>query len=343
LTQVLLSATLALAGLVAALIAAIFLRRTLEERRQRREDELRPQVETSLADYLAFTELESPGLPDSPLTARLLREAGLEAIIQLRGQDRERLTHLLEEGGIVAEAVKELRSRRHRRRRHAAEYLAEIRSRQAAEGLRHGLGDRDLGVRQACGRALAELGELELLDGVVDAAEEGAQELPGEAAAVLLAIADREPDGLADALTEQRSDALRRLAFAVVAERRLAQFAPELRDGLASPDQELASRAARGLGAIGDSDAVDSLLLMLSDRDRPLFCRVSVANALGKIGETRAVPPLQVELESGGWLMQTRAATALSALGEPGRTALRQVSSSSNPQARDNARVALEG
>jgi HEAT repeat protein len=190
--------------------------------------------------------------------------------------------------------------------------------------------------------ALAELGAEEFVEPLIAAADEDAERRPGAAAAVLLAIGTNNPDGLAPALAERRTPALRRLAAAVIAERRLAQFTPQLRAMLSGEDDELVARAARGLGAIGDADAVDELVALLEDDRRPEFCRVVAANALGGIGDPRAAPALTAALERGEWLLRDRAAAALSLVGEPGHEALRRVRSSGRPAARVHAEVALE-
>ena len=152
----------------------------------------------------------------------------------------------------------------------------------------------------------------------------------------------RTPDGIAEALDEGRSQAGRRLAAGVVTELRLADQAPVLRAALQDPDDELVSRVARGLGAIGDADSVDDLLAIVESTDRPWFCRAVAAGALGTIGDPVAVPALAELLESGDrWMMHDRAAGALAQLGEEGHDALTRALRSPVEEVRELAAVAL--
>lgn len=57
------------------------------------------------------------------------------------------------------------------------------------------------------------------------------------------------------------------------------------------------SDAARALGQIGDSRAVEPLVAVLKDKDEYSSLRLDAARALGQIGDTRAVEPLIVALK----------------------------------------------
>jgi HEAT repeat protein len=338
----LIGAILALAGIFALLLAAIVVARLRADRQRRREARLRPGIEGDIALFLADLDAGEPEPPASTEGRVLFRDVAIETLIELTGRERERLASLLERAGIVEVTALELSARRRLTRLHAAEFLAEMRSRSAGEALLIALLDPDPDVRLASARALAELGDDEFVEPLIAVADEDAEERPGAAAAVLLAIGVNNPDGLEAAVLERRTAALRRLGTAVIAERRLAQFAPQLRAMLPSADDELVARAARGLGAIGDADSVDELVSLLDDEERPGFCRVVAANALGGIGDPQAVPALTAALERGDWLLRDRAAAALAMLGEPGHEVLRRVGTSGESDARVHAKVALD-
>jgi HEAT repeat protein len=335
-------AIIGLGGGFLLLLGFIVVRRFRADRRKRWEERMRPQIEVGIAEYLADPDAELPEPPASHRGRILFRDIAVETLLELRGRERDRLTHLVEETGTVEDTCLELEERRPITRRHAAEFLAEMRSRDGAEALLLSLLDGDPDVRLAAALGLAELGEPSLLEPVITAVDELVVERPGAAAAVLLMIGIHTPDSLGETLDEARSPMLRRLSAAVVAERRLPQYAPQLRAALNNEDDELVARAARGLGAIGDTEAVDELVEVLVDEDRAWFCRIVAANALGALGDTRAVPPLESQLAEGEWLMRDRAAASLGQLGEPGREALDRAMKSPRSEIRVHAAVALE-
>jgi HEAT repeat protein len=322
---------------------AIVVVRLRADRHRKQVEELRPGIETALAVYVTDPDSAPPELPDTQLGQLVLREVALEAIMELRGREGERLTDLLEEMGAIDELCDDLVEKSPVTRRHAAEALGELRSPISTDALLFGVHDPDRDSRLACARALAELGEERYTKPVLDAADEAAELRPGAAAAVLLSVGMRNPAALAYALDPNRSGAVRRIAAGVIAELRLAEHAPLLRALLREGDDELATRAARGLGAIGDFDAVDALLEVVEGQERPWFCRAVAAGALGAIGDPRAVPALAGLLAvEDRWMMRDRAAAALSRLGEDGRAALERALESSTAEVRQLAMVALE-
>jgi HEAT repeat protein len=333
-----------LAAALGLLIVAIVVRRLDTNRRLRRERSLRPAIEVAMAGYVAGDDPEPPQFPASRAARELLRTVALEALTELRGGERQRLTTLLERASIVGDTAAELRSRRVRVRRSAAEALAQIASATAAESMLTGLLDPDLDMRLSCASGLAELGNQEYVAAILVAANGAAAERPGATAAVLLTLGRRIPSSLGSALapTPDASPELRRLAAAVVGELRLAEHAPALRQALDSEDDELVARAARGIGQIGDADAIDRLLRLLEEPESAWFVRLAVAGALGALGDPRAARPLEHELQSGSWLLQSKAADALRLLGGSGEEVLRRALSFPVATVRDHARVALE-
>jgi hypothetical protein len=339
-TQLLLTVAIGMAAAFVVLVAAIVIRRFLADRARRREQSLRPAVEIAVVEYLAAEEPERPRLPTG--SGDILRQVALEMIAELHGRERDRLILLLEGAGIVAETAAALGSRRRRVRRSAAEALRQIGSEEALGSLSAGLLDADLDTRLTCAAALAELSDTEHLPSVLAIADRSAVDRPGAVAAILVTLARRHPSTLGIALGPDAAPELRRLAAAVVGEFRLAEHVGALRQALESEDDELAARAARGLGMIGDDGVLDRLLELVEDGDRTWFVRLAATGALGVIGDPRAVAPLEQELNSDGWLLQAKAAKSLRLLGLTGEEALERGLSSPAETVRDHARVALE-
>ncbi|HWW67000.1 MAG TPA: HEAT repeat domain-containing protein [Solirubrobacterales bacterium] len=340
--QLLTWSVIGLATVFVSLVATIVTRRFLADRRRRRERSLRPAIETAMVEHLAADDPEPMPAPAGKAARDLLRTVALETMAELRGRERLRLVALLERSGIVAETAAGLGSRRRRARRAAAEALRQIGSEEAVRSLLAGLGDPDLDTRLTCAAALAELADEELVPAVLAIADRAASDRAGAVAAILVTLGRRHPSTLGGALAPGASPELRRLAAAVTGELRLAEHVLALREALGSEDDELAARAARGLGAIGDAEAVDLLLGPIEDDSRASFVRLAATGALGAIGDPRSVGPLEHELHSAGWLLQSKAAQSLRLLGMTGEEALRRALGSPVTAVRDHARVALE-
>jgi HEAT repeat protein len=141
-------------------------------------------------------------------------------------------------------------------------------------------------------------------------------------AELVLALGARAPARLASVYFNSGSSEVRRIVVAVIGELRLAEHVGILREAL-DGDDELAARAARGLGLVGDLESTDSLLAVLRDPDRSWFVRAAASTALGHLGDPAAVEPLTAELRAGEWPRRRAAAEALARLGTAGEGALR--------------------
>jgi HEAT repeat protein len=352
LRQALLVSVIVFGAGVGLLVFFILANRLASRRRRRRQARLRPRYADEIASFLAEEDgAKPPSLPDSKAARQAFWAVALEALIELEGGERDRLTHALEDSGLVANATTRLRSRRRRIRRRAADSLALVRSESAVEALLAGLEDPDRFVRLGCARALAELGDERFQRRILETAGAEAKvetlgheaELsPGLVAEILLALGSQGAGALADLSGSARSVHLRRLAVAVLAALRLPAYAQVLRAALASKDDGLTVEAARGLAALGDVEAVEMLLDVMRDRERPTFVATEAASALGKIGDTRAVPLLEAALRSEHWSVQSSAAEALVELGPEGADALRRAIRSGRPLARAHALAALD-
>lgn len=336
------SVAAALALVFLALVATIVIRRMLADRRCEREHRLRPGIEDLLGDFISAASPQRPSLPADRASRELVRMVALEEMAELQGRERERLRELLEQSGLVAETALGLGSRRVRVRRAAAEELRQVGSEAAAGSLNAGLADRDADAALTCAAALAELPEERFVRPVLDLAAEKAVERPGAVAAILVTLGHRHPAAIGTALTPAMPIELRRLAAAVASELRLAEHVPLLREGLAAADDELAARAGRGLGRIGDDGALEALIATVEDGERAWYVRLAATEALGAIGDPRAVVPLERELNDEGWMLQAKAARALNQLGAAGQDVLRRALASPAEAVREHARVALE-
>lgn len=326
------AAVVGLGAAVLVLTTFLVVARAVAAGRRSRRRPLRDRFELELALLLATD--APPPVPTSAEERRILRGVALDALSELRGRERERVTTMLEQSGIVDDAVAELRSRRPAERRRGADTLAHVRSPRASDALLRGLADPDRTVALACARGLMELGEESALAQVLPIAEDAAAHAPGAAAELLLALGAHLPHALDDVYRRTRSRALRRLAIAVIGELRLADHAGILRDALRSDDDELVARAVRGLAAIGDADAFPQLLDLLATGDRALFVRVQAAAALGRLGDTRAAPALERALNDTAWSLRERAAVALAELGAAGRPALERAAAGGHVHAK---------
>lgn len=318
---------LVMAGMVVVMLLAILVGRTARDERRRRDLALRPGLEQAVGTYLVDERSEPPPPPGSRAARRVLLAIGIEGLTELRGEERARLTRLLEETGIVTATAKELRSRRRLTRRLAAQALAQIESPEAVDALVKGLSDRDLDVRAACALALAELGDPRHVHDLTRTIVEVAESRPGAVAEVLLAIGSTDPGSLALVLEATDSPRIRRLVTAVAGALRLMEYAPAIRHELSSDDGELAAAAAQAAGSIGDLLALDALIVLARDKARPEHVRAAAATALGRLGDERAVPTLEALLCSDRWILQRVAAHALGTLGPRGEDVLRRTDS----------------
>ena len=89
---------------------------------------------------------------------------------------------------------------------------------------------------------------------------------------------------------------------------------PKLIEALKSDSTFARATTAEALGEIGDPKAVDPLIASLKDDDERL--RASAAYALGALGDAKAVEPLAAALEDESVLVAANAAEALGKLGD---------------------------
>jgi len=300
-TAALLYVVIGLATVVVLLNGAIIATRAALIQRQKRLRRVRPGTETLLAEYLA-----------APPRCRRRRRAGSAPCcstwrsrrsLTCRGEERARLVGLLEELGFVSSAMSGLSARRRVSRRRAAEVLATIRSRAAVGALTPALADRDALVAVTCAYTLAEMGGEGYVAAVIATIKRHAVRAPGATAAAMLALGAKQPSALTPLLARDVAPPVRMTAIEIVSELRLPQYLPALRacltDAGGTDSDDVAASAARGLGLIGDAEAVEALIGFTSDASRTGAARAAAAQALGSIGDPRAVPVLALSCGAG--------------------------------------------
>ncbi|HEY7012443.1 MAG TPA: HEAT repeat domain-containing protein [Streptosporangiaceae bacterium] len=328
-----------LAALVILLGLLLLAIRAAALRRRRRMNRFRPGAEEALGTYLAGAE-GTPAVAGPGERAVFLAVA-LDALADLRGDERDRLVDLLVQLGFLRDATAALRAGRCAARRSAAETLAALATPLAVPATWDGLADRDVLVRTTCARTLAVTGGDNAVPGVVAVACRDAATAPGSAASVVLELAQAAPLTLAPLLGPDAPGPVRRIAVTVAADLRLAQLSECLQACLGGPDV-LVVDSARGLGRIGEFRAVDPLTRLALDSGRSPRVRVAATGALGAIGDRSSLGPLERLLEEPDWSLRASAAMALVGLGATGTAALRSAAVSGDAEVAALAGAALD-
>src|SRR5260370_34250486 len=302
-TAALLYVVIGLATVVVLLTGAIIATRAALIQRQKRLRRVRPGTETLLAEYLA-------GTPAMPATATrreraVLLDVALEAMADLRGEERARLVGLLEELGFVSSAMSGLSARRRVSRRRAAEVLATIRSRAAVGAVTRALADRVALVAATCAYTLADMGGEGYVAAVIATIKRHAVRAPGATAAAMLALGAKQPSALTPLLARDVAPPVRMTAIEIVSELRLPQYLPALRacltDAGGTDSDDVAAKAARGLGLIGDAEAGGALLRLTSDARPPGAATGAPARTLRSSRAPGARPRPPIPLRARDW------------------------------------------
>ena len=335
-------ADLSMGGFVVALLCALVVVRVRAQRRRTQLAAARERFEGLIAERLVGDGETPAPRALGRIERRALLDAGLAALLELRGRERDRVAALLDEAGVVDAEAATLRSGAPALRRHAADVLGLIASPGTREPLRAALLDSDALVRIAAARGLAELGDEGANGSITQIADEAAaQHHSGAVAELVLALGARAPARLAPLYADSSSPEVRRIVIAAVGELRLGEHVGLLRDALGG-DDELAARAARGLGLIGDLESTDALLQVVANSGRSWFVRAAASTALGQLGDPFAVEALTTELAAEEWPRRRAAAEALARLGSDGEAALQAASSEPRTEAGRHAAAALD-
>ncbi len=231
----------------------------------------------------------------------------------LRGADRERLTELLEETGVIDVATKDLHSRSARRRARAADLVGVASIGRCVPDLIGLLNDRDRDVRRIAAHALGLIGNAVAAPALL-ARIDGPRPVPLNTITMALLRLDRnalEPliDGLRDGSFHVRTVCAELLGL-----RGSIAALPQLVAALGPREAlEVRVRAARALGRIGAPSAVDALAGVMRS-DEPVALRAVAARALGQIGGPRTVSLLREALDAPEHVVAMNAARALAAI-----------------------------
>jgi HEAT repeat protein len=236
----------------------------------------------TLVDALVFDKAVDP--PVGWAGRHAFRLAALELVRTLSGESRARLTRLVEEAGVVDQALGELRrSPRAFARRTAADELGEFRSRRAVAAFEAGLGDRDAIVRVACARGLLRIPELRRLDRILEVLDRDALAEQIETATAFIALAEVRPEALVQLYGSARSPSVRWYAALVLARMKRPEALPTLRDAIATPNALVVSHAVHEIAAAGGAEAAALLEGLAADTDHDAAIRELAGRELARM------------------------------------------------------------
>ena len=313
--------SLALAGVSPLMMMGLVINRVVSDRRGRRRDARR---EVLIGRMLDFT--SGVGTMDGlrevllPKDKALLGEAAGDLMRLVRGVERERLTGALQDLGIIATLLAQLKGGDRKHRAAACANLSFSPDPAVIGALEKTLGDPNYEVRLAAARALADLGEIKSLSRFIEGLEIGAglesraimsilRDLGANAVPQLLNELDRTH---ADAFKLHLIEALGRIGDL----RAVAPIVPFA----SHASVEFRATALRALGFLGDNEALPAVLRGLGDERWEV--RTQAATCAGRIGAVLCVSPLKSLLDDAEWWVRLRAAEALYMLGDRGQETL---------------------
>ena len=307
------------AGAVCVALGAIIVVRVSTAITRWRVARYQSVVRDRLTAFIVGVRDDPPSPPRGRFEQRVLERNLVALLPSVKGDAATRVAEVFSAAGLVEVAHRDLDARNSLTRIRAADTLGALRVRDATPWLIAHLHHHDPLLRLACARALAELGAVEELPEIMTALEEAATD-PGDVVEVMLAFGPRGVPFLIEMLAAG-SLSERRLAAVALGHIASLHVLPELSRVLDDPDDELAAKAARALGQLGDSKATPALIGLLRDR-RPWFVRVAATAALGTLEDRAAAPALVQELDAEEWDLRNAAAQALVVLDSDGLEAV---------------------
>ena len=294
--------------------------RTRIEVTARRLGPYRAAASAALTQHLAGAVSDPPPRPRGRFQQTVMRELMLSVAANIRGEAADQLAALFRAYRLVEPARVDLNARRPLTRIRAAEALGAMGVQEAVPWLRDGLAHEDHELRFACARSLSVLGATSAVADVDAALSETASEL-SECIDVLLHFGRVAIPLLIGHLNAAPDRGARWLAAEALGELGALQAVPALRASVDAADDELAARAARALGRIGDRAATDTLARALTSQ-RPWFVRAAATRALGALEDPAAADLLVWALAADQWDVRDAAARALAAFGDAGVAAV---------------------
>jgi HEAT repeat protein len=273
---------LILGGLLAVELLVLVGRRTWVHWKLGRRQVLADEALTVLAAALVTGVAPEP--PRGRVRRRAFRLAALELFPVVRGSSRSGLCRLVEEAGLVDDALRTLRrSPRAFARRTAASELGEMRSARSAQALADRLDDRDPIVRVVCVDALAALRDLGRIDRMLSVLDREAARAPSEAAGALVRLAREAPQHVEELQRSGESLYARRLAALALAEVGEQCAMPSLLGELATENALLSSVALRAIARVGGAEAIATLEHVVVDMGRDAALREQAQHALERV------------------------------------------------------------
>jgi hypothetical protein len=303
--DVLLTASVALAGMSVGMVVVLVSRRLVLSVRERRRTVLERRLEPAALDVIdgeidpsrAFSRRESHAL--AAMVARYSR--------RLAGDSRGNVARFFVQRGDVAREIRGLRSRRVWRRASSAFALGDMASHEAVGALIAALDDRRRDVRAAAARSLGLLGSADAVPRLVECL--AAHTVPeGVAGFALLSVGDAARGPLRGLLAHEGAG-----VRSVAAE--LLGFVGSAADGhaligaLADPSADVRAAAARALGRVGDDEAAAAVRVALDDR-MP-FVRTAAAHSLAALDDIDATDALARQAQTDAHEPAQAAARAL--------------------------------
>ena len=285
-----------------------------------RADRYRDRIADSVVAFAVGATADPPAAPRGRLEHGVMNAELTRLAPHLKGSARDVLASLFVSYGLLGSARRDLRSRRSLAVIRAAELVGTMRAAECVPILQERLASADRLVRVACARALAEIGVVSAMAQIADAvSDDGGHE--SELGEILMNFGGDAAAFLSVRLREGRTAAQSRVAAATLGEIHATSAAPDLVTALGSPDDELAARAARALGSIGDRCAVEPLIVLLG-RPRSPSVLAAAASALGTLDDPAGAPALARALSTDDWAVRDAAASALVRLGDSGLKAV---------------------
>jgi len=261
-----------------------------------------------------------------------------EEVSQLELSLRLDVIRSLEEQGIVAHYLREVKSPLKWSRAHALRLLGELKVPASVPALLAALEDKDPDVRNVAARALGKMKLQAAEEALVGLLGKHEQSVSARIAAICIEMGSRTAPLLIRALRDGTPKA-RFWAARILGEIREARAARSLGDALLDPEPDVRSAAAWALGTVADPTTAGMVESAL--RDPVWYVRAHAAEALGKIGDPSKAPGLGRMLEDRSWWVRKNALDALVRLGDPAKPTLLAALESQDRFARDCATEGL--
>lgn len=321
------TASLALAASSLMLMVALIVRRVIADRQEARRVRRRESLIT-----LVLRALDEPDGALSLLGAIrpndrfLIADIIFDLLRNVRGPDRQGLSTLLEDLGLIEDDLAALRHGRSRQRAAAVQRLAQVDRAWVDETLKAALDDRSPGVRLAAASALAERGSKVDPRVVVTKLAIGTRESSRVLRSIFRKLARNSPGEIISLLQGSDSDLVKVLAIDALGTAGHYAALPALIAVAHEGTINIRANALRALGLLGHPDAAPAVMAGLTDKAWQV--RTQAAISAGRLGIVEALPQLVALLDDAQWWVRYRSAQTLRRFGQAGIHALESASCS---------------